>query len=491
MSDAFEDTGTPVGTTERRSYARKSIQTLAYVDLGEDNGGLVLNLGEGGIAVRSAVALAAEHLPKIRFQMPHTMDWVEATGRVVWTADAKRMAGVEFVNLPSEAGAQIREWMNSAEEVEEQIPSEPEVMDAAAVHATPVIPPIADSFPEENKTATTASFDEQAGHPGAGSRRASAMLAALASKSQQIRSETEKKSPYSGRDAETAIHEQFHPTANQSAWVNDSILNLKAELEGRRAAPPRRIFVRRKSRNWMSILAVAVLLAGLSFFLGISAGQIGMGRILDNARIFITGNSSHVDPPQVAASSAAVGSAQPAKSPPAAALPPAPAPHKVATRPSSSQPEQRVTAHRASPPPDVSVEASDADTGNGSTPVLNFPETPVSATNSVAISSRLYIPLPEISGVTRGGNIKIGRLEHKTNIFYPPDAAEHRIEGIVKVHAMIGKDGAVRRVNVVSGDPVLGVAASEAIREWRYTPTLLDGKPIETEAEVTVTFRLP
>jgi protein TonB len=73
---------------------------------------------------------------------------------------------------------------------------------------------------------------------------------------------------------------------------------------------------------------------------------------------------------------------------------------------------------------------------------------------------------------------------------YPPEAGRERIEGIVVLMAVIGKDGAVRDVRVESGLPVLAQAAIEAVRQWRYRPYILNGEPVEIDSQITINFNL-
>ena len=127
--------------------------------------------------------------------------------------------------------------------------------------------------------------------------------------------------------------------------------------------------------------------------------------------------------------------------------------------------------------------------------VLSMPDTPLSASNSVAVSSRLYIPVPPASGgpgsQQRAGNVQIGRLESRAEIVYPADAIAQHVEGIVKLHITIGTDGTIKSAAAMSGAPLLTSPALDAVRQWRYKPTTMDGSPIETEADVTAVFRLP
>ena len=73
---------------------------------------------------------------------------------------------------------------------------------------------------------------------------------------------------------------------------------------------------------------------------------------------------------------------------------------------------------------------------------------------------------------------------------YPPLARQTRISGTVKLHAIIGKDGTVQQLQVVSGHPLLVQSALDAVRQWRYQPTLLNGEPVEVDTEIDVIFSL-
>ena len=84
-----------------------------------------------------------------------------------------------------------------------------------------------------------------------------------------------------------------------------------------------------------------------------------------------------------------------------------------------------------------------------------------------------------------------GELIRKVDPVYPPQARAERITGPVVLEIRVGQDGTVRSIRTVSGDPQLVGASLEAVRQWRYAPTLLDGHAIETTKQVTVLFKLP
>ncbi|HWO36839.1 MAG TPA: TonB family protein [Candidatus Acidoferrum sp.] len=101
-------------------------------------------------------------------------------------------------------------------------------------------------------------------------------------------------------------------------------------------------------------------------------------------------------------------------------------------------------------------------------------------------------PPPKITPkrVTVGGNVQAARLVNKVTPLYPPLARQTRISGTVRLHAIIGKNGGVEQLQVVSGHPLLVQSALDAVRQWRYQPTLLNGDPVEVDTEIDVIFSL-
>jgi TonB family protein len=73
---------------------------------------------------------------------------------------------------------------------------------------------------------------------------------------------------------------------------------------------------------------------------------------------------------------------------------------------------------------------------------------------------------------------------------YPAEARQNNIQGTVKIQVIIQKDGSVTVQNVVEGDPILSPAAIEAVKQWRYEPTLFDGKPVDVQTTIEVNFTL-
>jgi len=98
---------TPVG---RRGHYRHRIQSLAYVNLDQSNGGIIRNLGDSGVAIQAVTPLQVNQQVFLRFDLTNPRVRVEATGRVAW-ADPVGQAGVEFLTLSQRSERLLKEWI--------------------------------------------------------------------------------------------------------------------------------------------------------------------------------------------------------------------------------------------------------------------------------------------------------------------------------------------------------------------------------------------
>ena len=89
-----------------------------------------------------------------------------------------------------------------------------------------------------------------------------------------------------------------------------------------------------------------------------------------------------------------------------------------------------------------------------------------------------------------GGNVQADNLISQTRPEYPALAKQARIQGVVELEAIIGKDGHVMNLSVVRGHPLLVQAALDAVKDWVYKPTLLNGQPVEVQTTIDVNFSL-
>lgn len=96
-------------------------------------------------------------------------------------------------------------------------------------------------------------------------------------------------------------------------------------------------------------------------------------------------------------------------------------------------------------------------------------------------------PIPRI---TVGGNVQKGKLLSGPRPNYPPLAKQARVSGIVRLQAVISRDGTILDLRAVSGHPLLIPAALAAVAHWVFSPTYLNGDPVEVATDIEVTFSL-
>ncbi len=94
---------------------------------------------------------------------------------------------------------------------------------------------------------------------------------------------------------------------------------------------------------------------------------------------------------------------------------------------------------------------------------------------------------PQIMHVTR---VDPAMLVRRVEPVYPPMARQIRRSGKVELHALIAADGKVQSLELVSGDPLLVQSALDAVKQWRYKPTLLNGQAVEVDTYITVIYTL-
>jgi TonB family protein len=89
-----------------------------------------------------------------------------------------------------------------------------------------------------------------------------------------------------------------------------------------------------------------------------------------------------------------------------------------------------------------------------------------------------------------GREVQKAKLVQHTEPVYPPLALQARISGVVRLNAVIAKDGTVKKLTIESGHPLLAPAAMQAVKQWVYEPTLLNGQPAEVATQIEVNFSL-
>jgi TonB family protein len=535
-----------VTSVERRLRLRRSPLALTYVTLGENNGGIVTNISETGIGMTTARPLRENSSSHLSFQLSELSPAIETGAEIVWMTESKKEAGFRFEGLPAEVREQIRNWVSSPargndksqnwkehpRNVEDHLPSgstlrqspfptpapeqesapkeTPEQdRDDASLHATPAPPAPVQAFSSPPLVLGPAP------HPAL--EASSFLTGATDSVSETYRKRT---SPIAalvallvvacfalGFEASPDFWRNW-PKANDARHVDGPSLpisknpalsaNLAAkpdETSDRAAEPlapasstpapaekthrskpedserremPRTLAERPPSRAVNSALNSATIAPAPAK----TPATIGTTATSSPAeKSAMRGTESFTQQP--AASNV---SPTEAASPSMPATPPARA-EEPATRP-------------ANPPPSFFPVIAP---GAGNVPrLVELPSEMVIDSATVLIHSRQIVFVPAEPGPESSHNpekLQIGERISKVAPAYPAQAAQKGLGGTVHLHATIGKSGTVESVRPIKGPVLLIPAALDAIRQWRYRPTLLDQQPTEMQEDLTIEFR--
>ena len=115
-----------------------------------------------------------------------------------------------------------------------------------------------------------------------------------------------------------------------------------------------------------------------------------------------------------------------------------------------------------------------------------------SALSGLVNTNALNVTKPPAQQTLRiSQGVSQGLILKKVQPVYPPQALQMRLEGRVELQANISKIGSITGIKQLRGDAVLGRAAMDAVRQWKYKPYYLNGEPIEIQTQITVNFKLP
>jgi TonB family protein len=124
---------------------------------------------------------------------------------------------------------------------------------------------------------------------------------------------------------------------------------------------------------------------------------------------------------------------------------------------------------------------------------LTMPVTPLSSDEvniTILAPNATSIPSGDGPRIRVGGNVQSMKLIRQPRPIYPPEAKEARIQGKVQLMAVIAKDGTMKQLEVIDGNPLLVPAALDAVKGWVYQATLLNGEPVEVQTQIDVNFTL-
>ena len=554
--DEARQTGQPSSILERRVHARRSILLFTYAALGEDNGGLVFNLSEGGLALTAAGALGDQQFARMRVRFPDSEDSIETSGQLAWMSDSGKEAGIEFVNVPEDVRARIREWVALGEPAADlrrhvEVPS-----DQNQKTQTPSV--FRPQSPDSEFPKPTASFEERINVPVSPrpALLASGIKGALARASIRKRVAKIKPGPLperaikrSGHVARNALAAAALVTLCVAGWsflqhntVHEAsgvvAQNGPAPAISSEPKPETQVAVGNPTANppvqpMENVNPQNDATKSSDPNTG-STADSGAKENIDNDKgmdekrvtdIPALNSAPHEpdrkerkttrpphEPARKERNETPPRRAQKPKAPPRVVPVPARLPENkpvenkpvlsaevLPTQSPTLSKDLNVALSAASPPPIRPEAAPKIETEKEKLLVAakqpEAPVAPAALTPQVTVSFDPYpsIRMPKTENPKKskqGKSLQMGHLVMRVDPLYPEEAKQRGVEGTVKVHAIFNREGAVESVTPVNGPPQLVPAAMSAVRQWRYSQTILGGQAMETEEDVTVQFRL-
>jgi protein TonB len=123
--------------------------------------------------------------------------------------------------------------------------------------------------------------------------------------------------------------------------------------------------------------------------------------------------------------------------------------------------------------------------------IFRMPPSATDATGAPSAEKNAGSALQPASIVELSPDAAEGSLVRRVEPEYPEQALAQHIQGPVLLDLHIGQDGSVQQIKVVSGDAELAAAAATAVRQWKFKPQLVHGRPVEMETQITLKFTLP
>lgn len=481
-------------------HARQRPNSLTYIEIDRENGGIVLDACKGGVSVQAVVSITENELPQIRMKLPDSNDWLETRARVIWTRESRKIAGLQFEELSDQSLAQLNDWLsrdastNTSEVVHAGAPTirtkaiETELVETHAIKIEAT----------EASAVQTDSVDSNAGTTltEAEFGRAPAVVDYTDQSASDFGEPGPPRALENSVPAENIRTAPFTLGQKTNTRVEKTETHLEHVPETKNA--PVLALVEDKSRI-SSVYLLLFVLALVSLTAGWAAGRGKFGSAFQKFRTLLHPMAPAAPPFEMRAGTLAA----PVK--------------EIEIVDASNQhwaiplraPIAKINPLRAQPSP-ISAPAFPPKSA------LNFQIWTLTAPKRSASPSVVELApppvnerqgMPEIAPPGAGqvgptgytlaipgnsaGVLKRGTLLHRVDPEYPALAKDQRISGTVVLEANVGPDGAVRSVKVISGPQLLVPAAINAVRQWRYAPTLLDGKPIETQVRINLVFHLP
>ncbi len=480
---------------ERRRHSRVRVGSLIPVDLGSDNGGIVVDLSEGGFRVRVVGRLETDRVVPVELPLYGRSLRIEATGQVAWVDESGRAGGVRFVHLPERSHRQVKQWLaqnSPTSDIQEEEPAtrreaieaEPPTSAAAQRDVTHWVPSWAADEPiaqEQNQVPVSS-------YSFAGPPRLDSAQSGTASPASEY--------TYVPETDDEAVKED-RPVPLQPSELREPWLRYYSQYPIPSHDPQRRHkLIVRVAAGGVIVLALIISAALLH------PHRKRVGELFGELRQLVVGEifPSEADQPPDATTGTAksrLHRRRPGKTkgqlagggefsgPGAAGLP---RDESTPSKPNASQLEvlemsgqRRVVELRRGP----ILRLRDWTT-TARIQARRRDSTEAHATSPESVSAG-SLAAPE-----RGGSQEIsGKVPEQHEMpTYPVLALQNDVQGKVVLRAVIGKDGTVQDVQLISGPLLLTSAVMDAVHKWRYKPYYQDGEPVAVETQITVEFRI-
>jgi TonB family protein len=470
----------------RRLHARRRIDYLAYASFGPGNGGILINLSESGASFQGIAFVRTAQILNVSLKLPGTGSLIEARGEVVWSNDSEKGGGLRFIDLSEEAHQRLRDWLasdgsSSANFAEQVTPRTEPARTLIASHENPIqsspMPAARERLetvpvsPEPPANYIRPNFSLAPEEPPAaniGATHASMPSFILADYPQSQR-QTSRSPRYvlfgtgvlAGCIGVLAAIAGVHMlTSADRPTILESLRSAAAPPvagEGRQNSPVDGTDLHDKQMNDKPVAL---------------GNQSVDGTPVPRERIY------NKMPPQEVAAIA------PPPSRPELNLKPF-----QDSRPKTNPPDRPNLAllgpRMPAPRPTTQVREPLV-TDNAAPAFISTEEPRLAAPNMPDLPKP---PRPSAAKPDRPTGFMDAVLIQRNPPVYPASAMKKHIEGSVTVNATIGTDGVPRGLRLVSGDPILGQAAQEAISQWRYVPAVSGGVPVESQVAISINFQ--
>jgi protein TonB len=470
---------------KRRLHARRRIDQLVYASFGPGNGGILLNLSHGGASFQGIAGVRTGQLIDLSFKLPGADSTIEARGEVLWSNDSGKGGGLRFIDLSDEARQRLSEWLGgdapSSANFAEEVTSSP----APAGTLMTSYENLIQSLPTPAARERLETVPVTTPDPPASNIRQNFTLAPEERPASRV--------------------------GNTRAGLPSFILADYPEPQPKTSRSPR--YVLFATGVLAGCIGVLAAIAGMRIIASpdhpaipespqsVAAPAVGdEGR--QNSPVDGTDLNDKNDQ-QVALGNQRVEPTVPPRehifnkmSPQevAAIAPPPSRPElnlkpSQDSRPKTSPPDRPNLALLGPrmPAPHSTAELREPPIADASSPAFISTEGPRLGTATMPDLPKP--PQPSPAKPDRPTAFMDAVLIQHNPPIYPASAMKKHIEGRVTVNATIGTDGVPRTLRLVSGDPILGQAAQEAISQWRYVPAVSGGVPVESTVAISIDFQ--